>query len=576
MTTEAPPHRRFSAVDSALTDLGRGVEIWGRTSLPARKLLLARVHALTALYAHDWVQAASEFKELEPDTPPTGEEWLTGPYALLNGLAALIDTFRTLQRGGSPVDGHTFGTAPGGRTTVRVLPHDPVDRVILNGYTADVWMPPGVTAETVKALAGRAQRETGRTAGIGAVLGAGNVTSIPVLDALHELFSANRVVLVKLNPVTDRLLGVFQAIFRPLTEHGVMRIVTGGAEVGGYLVHHPEVAHVHITGSAQTHDAIVFGPGPQGAERKQAGTPLLTKPISSELGGVAPAIVLPGRWSKADLRFQAENLISQRLHNNGYNCVATQVVVISSDWSQKHQFLDELRGALARAPRRPAYYPGSDERLKALQAALPRAEKLPGGRVLAGPIDGSVSSSERDYLFNTEVFGPGLGVMTLSGLGADYLAAAVTLANDSISGSLGAHLIAHPATLRSLGSEFENQIARMGYGCIGVNVWIGLGFALPGVPWGAYPGNRPSDVGSGIGTVHNALLLDGPERTVIRGPFRPAPRSLLAGELSLAPPRPPWFVTHRTAHRTGAALTAFAAKPSWNRLPRILAAALRG
>ncbi|MBT0771345.1 aldehyde dehydrogenase [Kineosporia sp. J2-2] len=573
-------HRRFSAVDSALADLDRGTEVWGRTSLPARRLLLARVHALTATYAQDWVRACAGIKGLATDSPLVGEEWMSGPYATLNGLAALIDSLRALQAGRSPVEGHRFGTAPGGRVTVRVLPHDPVDRVVLGGYTADVWMPPGVTEQDVRDRAGRAQRETGRTGGVGAVLGAGNISSIPVLDALHELFTANRVVLVKLNPVTDPLLGVFQAIFRPLTELGVMRIVTGDAEVGDYLVKHPLVGHVHITGSRHTHDAIVFGPGPEGAARRQAGTPLLEKPITSELGGVSPAIVLPGRWSRADLRYQAENLAGQKLHNNGYNCVAAQVVVISSDWAQKNQFLAELRRALAAAPERVAYYPGSDRRMEAFRTAGPetgtQVETLAGGRVLLGPMDASGDPADLEDLFTTEVFGPGLTVVTLPGLGRDFLTAAVTLANDSLSGTLGACLIVHPASRRELGADFDTEVARLRYGCIGINVWIGVAFQLPNVPWGAFPGNELADVGSGIGTVHNALLLEQPERTVIRGPFRPAPRSLLSGELALTPPRPPWFVGNRTAHTTGAALTAFAARPGWDRLPRILFSALRG
>ncbi|GLY14009.1 putative aldehyde dehydrogenase [Kineosporia sp. NBRC 101677] len=576
MTTQAPPHRRFSAVDSALTDLERGVEVWARTSLPARRLLLSRVHALTSMYAHDWVQAAVEVKQLPEQSPLVGEEWLAGPYTMLTNLSALIDSLRALQRGRSPVEGYRFGRAPGGRTTVRVLPHGPVDRLILSGYSADVWMPPGVTAAQVQAEAGQDQRESGREVGIGAVLGAGNVTSIPVLDALHELLAADRVVLLKLNPVTDPLLGVFQAVLRPLIEHGVLRIVTGDAEVGAYLVNHPQVGHVHITGSAQTHDAIVFGPGPQGQARKQAGTPLLTKPISSELGGVSPAIVLPGPWSRADLRYQAENVVSQRLINNGYNCVATQVVVISSDWAQKHQFLAELRRVLGQAPARAAYYPGSSRRMQDVQGACPTAERAGDDRLLVGPLDASVASAELEYVLKAETFAPALAVITLPGEGREFLESAVTLANDSISGTLGAGLIAHPATLRELGEGFETELARLRYGCIGVNVWIGLGFQLPAVPWGAFPGNELTAVGSGIGTVHNALFLRAPERAVIRGPFRPAPRSLFAGELAAAPPRPPWFVTNKTAHLTGAALTAYAGKPSWDKVPQIIFSALRG
>jgi aldehyde dehydrogenase (NAD(P)+) len=82
-------------------------------------------------------------------------------------------------------------------------------------------------------------------------------------------------------------------------------------------------------------------------------------------------------------------------------------------------------------------------------------------------------------------------------------------------------------------------------------------------------------VQSGIGVVHNALLLADPERTVVRGPFRPLSRSLVNGELAISP-KPAWFVTNRTAAGTGRAMTAFAAKPSPLKLPAIFASALRG
>ena len=80
---------------------------------------------------------------------------------------------------------------------------------------------------------------------------------------------------------------------------------------------------------------------------------------------------------------------------------------------------------------------------------------------------------------------------------------------------------------------------------------------------------------SGIGVVHNALLLDGPERTVVRGPFRPSPRSLLHGEFALTP-KPPWFVTARTAATTGRRMTAFAAEPGWGKVPGIVLSAMLG
>ncbi|MEU2237597.1 aldehyde dehydrogenase, partial [Streptomyces vietnamensis] len=97
----------------------------------------------------------------------------------------------------------------------------------------------------------------------------------------------------------------------------------------------------------------------------------------------------------------------------------------------------------------------------------------------------------------------------------------------------------------------------------------------PRATWGAYPGHTLDDVQSGIGIVHNALLLDHTERTVVTGPFRPAPRSVLLGDTTISP-KPPWFVTNTTAARTGRLLTEFAANPRWQDLPALFASALRG
>ena len=79
----------------------------------------------------------------------------------------------------------------------------------------------------------------------------------------------------------------------------------------------------------------------------------------------------------------------------------------------------------------------------------------------------------------------------------------------------------------------------------------------------------------GIGVVHNALLLDRPQKTIVRGPFRPFPRSVAQGEFTFMP-RPPWFVTNRTAHVTGRRLTNYAADGKLKHLPGIFVSALRG
>lgn len=558
-------------IDSALAELAQGEKTWAELTLSARAGLVERVRDLTVEHAADWVAAATSIKGLEPSSPLVGEEWMSGPYAFAGGLTTIAETLKGLDAGAGPLDDAKFGTAPGGRTTIEILPRGTFDHLLLNGYSGQVWLKPGIDDATAKRTAGLAQLTPTRTGGIGVVLGAGNITSIAPLDTLYELIANNRVVALKLNPITDPMLPVLATVLQPFIEVGVLRIFTGGADVGTYLVGHDLVDHVHMTGSAITHDAIVFGPGETGAKRKAAADPLLHKPITSELGGVSPTIVLPGEWSSADIRYQAEHVATQRLHNSGYNCVASQVIVVASGWKQRDEFVTAVRDALAAAPVRRAYYPGSDGRVGSAIDSYPRAQQLAGGRVL---ID-DLNPGEEAALLNTEYFAPVLGVVELPYEGERFVAEAVATANDKFIGTLGVNILAHPKTIAAMGSRFEDMIADLRYGAVAVNAWTALAFLSPAATWGAFPGHTIDDVQSGIGIVHNALLVDGAERTVVRGPFRPSPRSLINREWSISP-KPPWFVTNRTAATTGRLLTAFAGSPSWAKLPAIFASALRG
>jgi aldehyde dehydrogenase (NAD(P)+) len=376
------------------------------------------------------------------------------------------------------------------------------------------------------------------------------------------------VVALKINPINDASLPVLSKVLAPLIDVGAVRLLTGGADVGTYLVRHPLVDHVHMTGSALTHDAIVFGVGDEGAKRKTASEPILQKQITSELGGVSPTIVLPGKWSRADIEFQANHVATQRLHNNGYNCVASQVVVLSSKWEQRDEFLEALTKAIDSAPKRKAYYPGSDSRIASAEASYPHAQRL-GDRVLV------VDPEDRTALLNTEYFCPVYGVIDLDSDGVEFTREATRLANDEFLGTLGINIIAAPDTIKELGRDFDAMIEALHYGTIAINAWTGVGYLTAHATWGAFPGHTLNDVQSGIGVVHNGFLIEKPERTVVHGPFRPSPRSLLGGELSISP-KPPWFVNNRTAATTGRLLAGFAGGPSWSKLPAIFVSALRG
>jgi len=554
------PDDERAALDDAITRLEEGARVWVALTLDQRARLLGRVRDAVGTVAQEWADGATMSKGLAPGHPLSGEEWLGGPYAVIGLLDALRETLEALAKGGNPLDGVRLDAAPGGRVRAHTFPLNGTEKFLLSGFTGEVWFEPGVTAEEARREAGLAQLTPTASGGVGLVLGAGNVTSIPVADVLYELFAHNRVALLKVNPTQDSLVPVFERALAPLVEPGFVRIVRGGAATGAYLTSHPRIAHVHITGSAATFDAIVWGSGADAAAARHAGEPKLQVPITAELGGVSPIIVVPGRWSAADLKYQAEHVATMRLVNAGHNCIAGQVVIVSSDWPQRAEFLRELHTAYAAAPERPVWYPRSDERLEAAASAYPDAAWSADHTraiVEVGAGEGAAPVETIEY------FAPILGVVEVGGTGQEFLDAAVAHANDRLTGTLGANVIIDPATEAALGDGFERAIADLRYGDIAINTWTAFNFLTARLTWGGFPGATLADVSSGIGVVHNALLLDRVERSVARGPFRPFPRSVgdrfrrLRLSHSTILPTPPWFVSSRTGAEVSAGLTRY-------------------
>ena len=140
-------------------------------------------------------------------------------------------------------------------------------------------------------------------------------------------------------------------------------------------------------------------------------------------------------------------------------------------------------------------------------------------------------------------------------------------------GNLGAVIAIDPKTREQNAQAFDDAMAHLRYGAIGINTWTGMAFAL--ATWGAYPGNTAQDIGSGTGMVHNTFMLPRPQKAVVEIPFRPAPRSLFNGELTLSP-KPVFFITNKTAETTARRLVRFLVHRNPIALPRIFVSALRG
>ena len=578
-TPPRPADSTRDEIDAALGDLDAHKGEWARLPLSEKIEMLDRLRDRIDDAAGRWVTAASRAKGLPPGSPLRGEEWSSGPWATVNYLGPLKRTLEHVQAGTlhELVEGKAR-QRPDGQTVVRVLPDGLYDHLLFSGMAVDVWMEPGVTPTALPQTMATFYDEDAPEGAVAVVLGAGNIASIPPLDVLYKLYAEGQVCVLKMNPVNDYLGPVFEEIFAEFVQRGFLRFAYGGADVGEALTRHDLVDEIHVTGSARTHDAIVYGGGAEGEARKGRDEPEITKRVTSELGGVSPCLVVPGDWSEPDLDFQAEHVATQKMHNGGFNCIASQVLVLPRDWAQRDAFTHAVRRVLRELPDRPAYYPGAEDRVAAVREAFPEtAERLgpTGARTFVADVP-----HDSEYLLNEEVFAGALATTSLPGGGAgedpgDWLDRAVDFCNDEVVGTLGMTILIHPRTLRRLGDRFWDAVARLRYGTVGVNVWSGVGFLIAQASWGAFPGHTRDDVQSGVGVVHNAYLFDRPQKTVVQGPFAPFPRSLLLGETHTAP-KPVWFVTNETAETTNRRLTHFAADPSPLKLPGIFASALRG
>ncbi|QIP83246.1 aldehyde dehydrogenase [Streptomyces sp. Tu 2975] len=560
-------------LDRAVAELRDGAHSWTATPLAERIALLERMLPRIADGAEDMVEAAARAKGYGADSPWAAEDWTGAPWALAQTTSAYLRVLRRIAAGKEPLDAGAVHERDG-RTLVDVFPAAGWDTLLLNGFTAQVWTRPGTTAEQVRERAAGEYRDRPGSPAVALVLGAGNVAAITALDILHKLYVDGQVVIAKMNPVNAYLRPHFEAVFAEFTERGWVRFVDGGAAEGAHLAAHDGVDTIHVTGSDRTHDAIVWGTDEQAAVRREADTPLNGKPFSSELGGVSPCIVVPGPWSEADYRFQAEHIVTSKMNNSGHNCVASQIVVLPRAWDGTERLLAQIRRVLGELPARSDYYPGADQRLGAVLEAHPEAEAHGDGacRILVPDV------ARGDMMLEAEVFASALGVVRLAGDTPDaFLREAADFANDKLPGTLGATLLVHPKTEKTHRAAVDAAVADLRYGTLGVNCWSAIGFLLGYTPWGAYPGHTRQDIGSGIGFVHNAFMLadEDIEKTVLRAPFAPAPRGLFTGSPSLSP-RPPYFVTNRTAVATLERVTRFTAAPGVAKLPAIFASALRG
>lgn len=318
--------------------------------------------------------------------------------------------------------------------------------------------------------------------GVVAAIAPWNYPAILSMFKIAPALAAGCTVVLKPSPETtlDSYLLAEAAIEAGLPA-GVLNVVTGGPDIGQYLVAHPRVSKVAFTGStpAGRHIGRVCGE--------------LLRPVTLELGGKSAALIL----DDADIETTVSGLATASLLNSGQTCyMSTRILAPAHRYSE---FLDAVTAMAASLPIGDPADAGTfvgplvSERQYTRVLSMIEAGRAEGAVVTTGgkrPADidrgwfveptvfGSLSNDAT--IAKEEVFGPVLTVIPYHDE-----ADAIALANDSEYGLGGTVWTAD----RDRGIDVARKVES---GSFGVNTY--------GLDWGSpFGGVKASGVGRELG-----------------------------------------------------------------------------
>jgi len=526
----------FRHCDDMLAGLAAGAGRFAGVDAARRADLARRTALAVAAVADRWVDTAVGIKSSGRPAAAgvRAEETLTGPVASLRLLLVTARCLREIAAGGTPRPAaaprlvhHAGGDAA--VVAVDVVPEAWIaDRVMFAGHSATVRC--GVAGDLAAFRRAWLEEchERPRSGGVAAILGAGNVTGLAVADAVSQIFEHGRAALLKLHPLHEPLLPVLRDALAPLAEAGMLAVVAGGPEVAGEAISSPAVDHVHLTGGRGAFDAIVWGPD----GRRDGAAPRLEKPITCELGGVTPWFVVPGRYSDAQLRYQAELLAGSIVNNTSFNCIATKCVVTCRAWEQRSAFLELVSRRLASWPARPGWYPGAAAAWELVTQARP-----PSDGTLPWVLRTGIDPGREPRWLEKEWFVPVAVETPLDSNDIEAFCSRAASLSRALPGTLACSVSIPDSLPPHDRQRVDLLVEHLEYGVVAIDTWAALAYAFASVPWGGFPGGTLADPRSGIGFVHDPLCLPLVRNSIVRGPARAAQ----------VPPWLPW-------NRHGAAL----------------------
>lgn len=169
--------------------------------------------------------------------------------------------------------------------------------------------------------------------GVVAAIAPWNYPALLAMMKIAPALAAGCTVVLKPSPETvlDSFL-LAEAAMEAGLPAGVLNIVTGGPEIGKYLVSHPNVQKVAFTGST-----------PAGRQIAETCGRLL-RPVSLELGGKSAALIL----DDADLDLTVQGLATASLINTGQTCYASTRILAPQN--RYAEILDAVTAMVSELP----------------------------------------------------------------------------------------------------------------------------------------------------------------------------------------------------------------------------------
>jgi len=491
--------------------------------------------------AYFWATLSAEKKQIL-QKHKEGEEWLGGPFVSILTTQYYIDYLK----GDTPLTVENFNQDT---NSYKVFPNKFIESLTFPLLKAEIRFNKNMSFKQIEEFRGF-NRRIGPTDNVTLVLGAGNVSSIPFLDTLFHLVAKRSAILLKLNPVNDYLLPVFEKVFADFIDRGFISIVNGNLDTSKYLTKHRSIDSIHLTGSNYTYENIVYGRQLTNKERSLSTiTKTNKKPIFSELGNVTPIIIHPGKWSNSELKFQARKIATAKLNNSGFNCIAAQVIVLPKGWRSTEKLKKYIKFYLNKIGDTTSYYPGANESLENLKTN--ENYELVNESSCSTPFmtadldaDEKYSSSE---VWNTTLYFKELEYSD----NESFTDISINYVNNELWGNLGVSVLIKGSKKNKnqhIVNKYKNEL---NYGTVAINEWSAIAFIIPTMPWGGYPGNKDNDIQSGQGYVHNAYFFESPLKGIVETNFRFS-RFI----------DPPWFVNNKKAHRLFKNLTYYQADNS--------------